>query len=619
MKTYRPFLHLLCVTSLALGIAGCPLVTTYTLTVSVTGSGSVSPSGGAYASGASVSLTATPNTGWTFARWEGDLSGSDNPATITMNGNRTVTAVFEEEAVMTYTLSVSVTGNGSVSPNSGAFDDGETVSLTATPDDGWQFARWEGDLSGSDNPATITMSADRTVTAVFEAIPVTFELTVNVTGSGSVSPAGGTFNANQSVSIAATPAEGWEFARWEGDLSGSDNPATITMSANRNVTAVFEESVDTFQLSVTVTGSGAVSPASGTYDDGESVELEATANDGWRFVEWQGDLTGPDNPATVTMTQDFDITAVFVLDTALDFEFYASYDRIIDQERHGISLFGSEVDMDNAGNMLAGYAFDDDYWYAFTTDAAGLAPQFWTLDFTDAHPRDVAISGDGTRAYVASDFEDGEGEKYPALLKMVGDNATLLELRDAIDEDVLTANVLNVDLDGTGIYFRDGQHHHLWHCDQNGLNFTEVIDPSDYTELDGTEGLWISEFGINDGGGHIAFIMERWKPPASDYDIQNEIMAWRATTQFTRMTMDEDPERTKGSLFITPDGDHILYRSQNLGWLVAEFGGDTALIPGLAAGGRGGRECRSERDLLGQHRLQRLRRRHYRHRRLRKA
>ena len=74
---------------------GC---TTYTLTTNVQGSGSVSlsPSGGSYCSGTQVTVTANPASGWTFQNWSGGLSGSTNPATITMTSNKTVTAVFQQ-------------------------------------------------------------------------------------------------------------------------------------------------------------------------------------------------------------------------------------------------------------------------------------------------------------------------------------------------------------------------------------------------------------------------------------------------------------------------------------------------------------------------------------------
>lgn len=72
------------------------IVTPFNLTVNTTGSGSVTvnPSGGVYNPGTVVTLTATPAFGFQFSGWSGDLSSASNPATITMTGNKTVTAVF---------------------------------------------------------------------------------------------------------------------------------------------------------------------------------------------------------------------------------------------------------------------------------------------------------------------------------------------------------------------------------------------------------------------------------------------------------------------------------------------------------------------------------------------
>lgn len=68
----------------------------YTLTVIVVGQGSVTknPQQTSYFSGTSVELNATGDTGWVFMDWSGDLTGTTNPTTITMNDNKTVYATF---------------------------------------------------------------------------------------------------------------------------------------------------------------------------------------------------------------------------------------------------------------------------------------------------------------------------------------------------------------------------------------------------------------------------------------------------------------------------------------------------------------------------------------------
>ncbi|MBN2563772.1 MAG: hypothetical protein JXQ75_22875, partial [Phycisphaerae bacterium] len=224
--------------------------TTYTLTVNITGSGSVDldPPGGVYAENTTVELTANANPGWTFDHWENDLSGSDNPDTILMNGNKTVTAVFVEDE---YTLTIYVTGNGSVgkNPDQATYNYGDNVQLTANAGTGWHFDHWENDLSGSNNPETITMYGNRTVTAVF--VEDQYTLTINITGSGSVTkdPNQATYTYGDDVELTANAGTDWHFDHWEGGLTGSNNPDTITMYSNQTVTAVFVEDQDPLYIS----------------------------------------------------------------------------------------------------------------------------------------------------------------------------------------------------------------------------------------------------------------------------------------------------------------------------------------------------------------------------------
>ena len=153
-------------------VAGEPPVQ-YTLTTNTVGSGGItlSPSGGMYNEGTVVQLTATPAVGWEFSGWSGDLTGTTNPASITMDVNKNVTATFTQ--LPPVTLTVNTVGNGTVilNPAGGSYAVGTVVQLSATPDAGWYFSGWSGDLTGTTNPASITMNASKTVTAAFTESP----------------------------------------------------------------------------------------------------------------------------------------------------------------------------------------------------------------------------------------------------------------------------------------------------------------------------------------------------------------------------------------------------------------------------------------------------------------
>ena len=293
----------------------------YSLTVNVVGSGSVARNPGkpTYNPGEQVTLTATPGSGYSFSSWSGGASGTANPVTLTMNGNKTVTANFTQTSPAQYTLAVNVNGSGSVAknPDKTSYSTGEQVTLTATPGSGYSFSSWSGDASGTANPVTLTMNGNMTVTANFvETFPTQFTLAVNVNGSGSVAknPDKTSYSTGEQVTLTATAGSGYSFSSWSGDASGTANPVTLTMNGNKTVTANFTQtSPSQYTLAVNVNGSGSVAknPDKTSYSTGEQVTLTATAGSGYSFSSWSGDASGTANPVTLTMNGNKTVTANF--------------------------------------------------------------------------------------------------------------------------------------------------------------------------------------------------------------------------------------------------------------------------------------------------------------------
>ena len=148
-----------------------PPVVNYTLTVSSGDGGAVNSTGGTYTSGESVSITATANSEYVFSGWSN--GSTDNPLSVTMNSNQTITASFEK---VTYTLSTSTEGEGTVtevlvsSGRTADYNSGSVVRLTAVPSDGWSFVEWSGGASGVENPIDIDINQPKNISATFEAI-----------------------------------------------------------------------------------------------------------------------------------------------------------------------------------------------------------------------------------------------------------------------------------------------------------------------------------------------------------------------------------------------------------------------------------------------------------------
>ncbi len=235
--------------------------------------------------------------------------------------------------VIEYHLTISSTEGGSVTtPGEGRYtycpQQGDTVNLVATPDPGYWFVNWTGDVGtiADVNAAvtTITVNGDYSITANFEGI-AKYDLAVSSTGGGSVTdPGEGTFAYTEGtvVRLVAEPDEGYPFLYWSGDVAtiADVNAAitTITMNDDYAIIANFEE-IPQYELTVSSTCGGSVTtPGEGSYsyDEGEVVNLVAEADAGYRFVSWTGDVgTIADISAattTITIDGDYSIKAKFV-------------------------------------------------------------------------------------------------------------------------------------------------------------------------------------------------------------------------------------------------------------------------------------------------------------------
>jgi len=146
-----------------------PPTTTYALTVTKSGSGTVTstPAGincgtdcsEPFASGASVSLTATPASGYVFSGWSGSCAGTATTCTVAMNAAQSVTATFKAQAASTYTLKVVRTGSGTVTSSpagincgtdcSEVYPSGTSVTLQAAPATGYTFGGMSSSCAGS--------------------------------------------------------------------------------------------------------------------------------------------------------------------------------------------------------------------------------------------------------------------------------------------------------------------------------------------------------------------------------------------------------------------------------------------------------------------------------------
>jgi uncharacterized protein (TIGR02145 family)/uncharacterized repeat protein (TIGR02543 family) len=207
---------------------------TYTLTISsVNGTVTKSPDAAVYDSGTVVTLTPVPSDNYHFSGWSGALAGTTNPATITMNSDKSVTAGFEVNPPNTFTLTV-VASNGAVkkTPDLPQYDSGSTVGLKATANTGYRFVNWSGDATGTTDSTTVVINKGKSITANFALIP--YQLTVNAVNGTVILPTTATVTVNHGVltPVKAVASTGYSFSGWTV-LTGA---ATITSASAESTT-----------------------------------------------------------------------------------------------------------------------------------------------------------------------------------------------------------------------------------------------------------------------------------------------------------------------------------------------------------------------------------------------
>jgi uncharacterized protein (TIGR02145 family)/uncharacterized repeat protein (TIGR02543 family) len=314
-----------------------PTPVTYTLTISTTGGGTVSPAGTrTYPADTTVRVTATAASGYEFTGWTGTgapTPATTNPVTVTMNASKTLTANFRESSTpnpTTYTLTIAATSGGTVSPAAGThtYAADTAVSVTATATNGYEFTEWTGTgapTPATTNPVNVKMNADKTLTANFRESstpnPTTYTLTIAATSGGTVSPAAGTrtYPADTTVRVTATAASGYEFTGWTGTgapTPATTNPATVTMNADKTLTAIFRESGASNICTVKfhINGGSGTTPDSLTQYAGSSVTLpneSGFTREGYTFGGWntQSDGEGMNYTGSYTLTASITLYA----------------------------------------------------------------------------------------------------------------------------------------------------------------------------------------------------------------------------------------------------------------------------------------------------------------------
>ena len=327
---------------------------------------------GNYQHGTNVSISATPDPGYSFLRWNGEgvLDANASTSSVTMSEQRSISASFATRLSNMFQLSLfSSPQIGGTLVGSGEYTEDAEILISANPNSGYSFVKWNGEgIEDPFNPSTqISISEDRNVSASFTLLSYQLNLLPGI--GGSVTGAGN-YEHGTTVSISASPDTGYSFVKWNGEgIEAPFSPSTqISISEDRNVSASF--ALLSYQLNLLADTGGSVTGA-GNYEHGTTVSISASPDTGYSFVKWNGEgIEAPFSPSTqISISEDRNVSASFAV---------KSHQLEINAEEGGVAL-GAGRYTHNSRAMIAAIAFDG-YFFEKWTGTTGVTDV--SQDFT---------------------------------------------------------------------------------------------------------------------------------------------------------------------------------------------------------------------------------------------
>jgi len=262
---------------------------TYTIHVSAnpTNGGTVT-GGGTFNQGASCTVMATANIGYTFTNWteNGNVVSTQSSYTFTVNNNRNLVANFTQ---LQYNISVSANpSNGGTVTGGGTYNQGASCTVTATANTGYTFTNWteNGNVVSNQAIYTFTVNGNRNLVANFTQQTFSITAVPNPILAGTVTGAG-TYVYGASCTVTATPHQRYIFLNWteNGNEVSTESSYTFTVTSNRSLVANFGMPAVEVTTIVEPAEGGEVT-GGGIYDYGEEVTIIVETHEDWAFRNW---------------------------------------------------------------------------------------------------------------------------------------------------------------------------------------------------------------------------------------------------------------------------------------------------------------------------------------------
>ncbi|KAF0194763.1 MAG: protease [Bacteroidetes bacterium] len=226
--------------------------------------------------------------------------------------NVNVSAVGVQTFVITTSSSPA---QGGTTSGGGTYNAGAQATVSATSLAGYYFLNWteNGNVVSADQDYTFTVSGNRLLTANFAPQEYVISTSSSPSNGGTTSGAGN-YNYGTQVALNATANTGFNFTNWteNGNVVSANASYSFTAENNRTLVANFQA----IQYNISVTSSpvnaGIVS-GGGSYAYGTQATVNATANNGWNFVNWteNGNVVSTTSGYSFTVSGNRNLVANF--------------------------------------------------------------------------------------------------------------------------------------------------------------------------------------------------------------------------------------------------------------------------------------------------------------------
>jgi uncharacterized repeat protein (TIGR03803 family) len=272
---------------------------------------------GTFTYGDQATVTATANSNFTFSYWleNGTVVATTPQYSFTVTASSLLVANFEPDP--TYLITTySMPAYGGTTSGGGNFLAGQTATVSATANTGYDFANWteNGNVVSTEVNYSFTVTGARALTANFVLLQYTVTTSPNPPAGG-ITNGDGTYNYGAQVTLNATANTNWTFLNWteNGSLVSTMPEYVFIVNTNQSFVANFTQS-PTYQVTTSSSPvDGGISFGGGNYIAGQVATVSAISNTGYSFTNWteSGNVVSTDSVYSFTVTANTDLVANF--------------------------------------------------------------------------------------------------------------------------------------------------------------------------------------------------------------------------------------------------------------------------------------------------------------------